>query len=265
MSRKIIKKLVRPEVLFSNNHLLVVNKAPGWSSIPTPDSAPQKSLVDHLIQRKLGGGSQQNYLTPLHRIDQPCSGVMLFGKTSKAASRVTQVWKQQLVEKTYLCVLENELLPMEATEEWQIMEGWMPRGKNKGSVSMMRRKPDREEYFRHVSLEWRSVVVGNHNDQPRLVEVRTHAGARHMVRALMAAYSQSLAGDLRYRAVEGLPDESVALHAHTVTLPESLQLGTLEQLTFEAPIPKTWQRYFGIRRDKLQLKMGSKLAEENKD
>jgi 23S rRNA pseudouridine1911/1915/1917 synthase len=238
-------RLLRPDVLFSNNHLLVVNKTPGWSSIPTK-STPDKSLLDHLISRKLGGGSQSDFLVPLHRIDQPCSGVMMFGKTSKAASRVTKVWKQQLVEKTYLCVLEDPLREEGSADEWQPMEGWMPRGKNKGSVRMMRRKPDNDTNFRHVSLQWRTILEKNN-----LVEVKTHAGARHMVRALMAAHSQSLAGDLRYRAVEPLPDQSVALHAHTIALPESLQLGTLEQTTFKSPIPRTWQTYFGIRSDEI--------------
>ena len=223
-----------PSVLFSNNHLLVVNKAPGWSSMPTK-STPEKSLLDHLIARKLGGGSENNFLVPLHRIDQPCSGVMLLAKTSKAASRVTQIWKKHKVEKTYLCVLEHPLVDL--ADEWQLLEGWMPRGKTKGSVTIHRQPSDE---LRHVSLEWRSL-------KRNLVQVKTHMGARHMVRALLASEGHSLAGDLRYRARRGLPDSSVALHAESVTLPESFKLGSLEQTFFEAPMPTTWEKYFGIK------------------
>lgn len=196
-------------------------------------STPHKSLLDNLVARKMGGGSLKNFLIPLHRIDQPCSGVMMFAKTSKAASRVTKVWKQQLVEKTYLCVLER---PRSAPRlEWRRIEGWMPRGKRKGSVTVFRELRDDT---RHISLDWMSI-------NNRLVRVKTHMGARHMVRALLSCHGHVIAGDLRYGAERGLPDHSVALHAESVTLPESLRLGSLEQRHFLADFPDTWTSYFG--------------------
>merc|ERR1740124_1823499 len=101
-------RLLRPTVLFTNNHLLVINKPPGWSSMPTK-SEPVKCLLQYLTSKGLGGGSKKTFLIPLHRIDQPCSGIMFFAKTSKAASRVTKIWKRRLVEKCYYCVLENSI------------------------------------------------------------------------------------------------------------------------------------------------------------
>jgi 23S rRNA-/tRNA-specific pseudouridylate synthase len=102
-------KLPLPAVLFASNHLLAVYKPPGWHSIPhshhsrDSDSDDEnqdpnevidtsKCLMTHLQRCKLGGGSQQTYLKPLHRLDQPCSGVMLWGKTTKAASRLQRLF-----------------------------------------------------------------------------------------------------------------------------------------------------------------------------
>ena len=107
-----------PTVLYSDNHILAVHKPAGWHSVPnipkkrkkranhrdsqeTDDKRPpisKKCLLTHLQQQGLGGGSKKDFLVPLHRIDQPCTGVLLFGKTSKAASRVTKVWKGKKIK-----------------------------------------------------------------------------------------------------------------------------------------------------------------------
>lgn len=239
------RRLLTPSVLFSNNHLLVIHKPPGWSSMPVK-STPHKSLLDNLVARRMGGGSQKDFLIPLHRIDQPCTGVMMFARTSKAASRVTKVWKQQLVQKTYLCVLER---PTRNLFEWQRLEGWMPRGKRKGSVTVFREPPrnDDDDDTRHICLDCNSITDS-------LVRVKTHMGARHMVRALLASHGHAIAGDVRYGADQPLPDRSVALHAESVTLPESLQLGTLEQTHFSAAPPETWKSYFGNKMPRHDLR-----------
>jgi 23S rRNA-/tRNA-specific pseudouridylate synthase len=111
-----------PTIVYKDNHLLVVNKPPGWHSVPNagpvtltttpgPSSISNKCLLTYLQSVKLGGGSQQDFLKPLHRIDQPCSGLIILGKTSKAASRVTKQWKAGLVQKEYLCVVATDRLP----------------------------------------------------------------------------------------------------------------------------------------------------------
>jgi 23S rRNA-/tRNA-specific pseudouridylate synthase len=113
-----------PAVLFSNNHLLVVNKPPGWCAAPNADASiallddddgasrigtpptTGKCLLSHLQHLQLGGGSQRTFLVPVHRLDQPCSGVQLYAKTSRAASRIQRQWRD-LVKKSYLAVLDS--------------------------------------------------------------------------------------------------------------------------------------------------------------
>mmetsp|Transcript_18025 Transcript_18025/g.18252 ORF Transcript_18025/g.18252 Transcript_18025/m.18252 type:complete len:347 (-) Transcript_18025:355-1395(-) len=101
--------LQEPTILFSSNHLLVVNKPCGWHSVPNENSSKPKCLLHKLKQNGMGGGSNQQFLLPMHRIDQPCTGIMLFAKTSKAASRIGKAWKERRVQKEYLCIVSGSL------------------------------------------------------------------------------------------------------------------------------------------------------------
>ncbi|KAL7447551.1 hypothetical protein ACHAWC_000006, partial [Mediolabrus comicus] len=104
-----IRKLEKPEVIFSNNHVLVVNKPAGWKSQPgdgggggnnqNNSAIDPKCLLTYLQSQELGGGSLNNFLIPTHRLDQPCTGVLIFAKNGKAASRVQVAWAKRKVKK----------------------------------------------------------------------------------------------------------------------------------------------------------------------
>jgi len=111
-------KLEKPKVIFSNNHVLVVNKPAGWKSQPgdgggqnnsnqNSSSIDPKCLLTYLQSQELGGGSLNNFLTPTHRLDQPCTGVLIFAKNGKAASRVQVAWGKRKVKKVYWVVVEG--------------------------------------------------------------------------------------------------------------------------------------------------------------
>ena len=106
-----------PEVIFSNNHVLVVNKPAGWKSQPGDRAGgggdeeggrgDPKCLLSFLQSQKLGGGSQKDFLSPTHRLDQPCTGALIFAKNSKAASRIQTAWGKGRVRKRYWVVVEG--------------------------------------------------------------------------------------------------------------------------------------------------------------
>lgn len=120
----ITSPLPNPTIVYSSNHLLIVNKPPGYTSQPTislsttttsPSSyststvvIDKKCLLTNLIQSKRGGGSMFNYLLPMHRIDQPCSGVTILAKTSKAGTRIGNAFRKSQICKDYLCVVETD-------------------------------------------------------------------------------------------------------------------------------------------------------------
>lgn len=107
-----VGKLARPQVLYSNNHILCVNKPAGWITVAHSDNTLEQRtnqcLLSNLKEQSLGGGSQSDFLKPLHRIDQPCSGAVLYAKNGKAATRVSNAWKKGQVHKEYYCVVESK-------------------------------------------------------------------------------------------------------------------------------------------------------------
>lgn len=245
-----------PTVIFSDNHLLVVNKPPGWHSVPNPEFS-KKCILTKLQKMRLGGGSKQDFLLPLHRIDQPCSGLLMLGKTSKAGTRITKLWKKKLVEKQYLAVVKSRRLPglqhrsLPLAANWFCLRGVMESRKSKDQRSVVIRPNQKASHDggRSISIEWKVVVQGSTIDNPYVaVLVRTSEGARHMVRALLAQVGKCpIEGDLRYDSTAStLSDQSVALHGYRITLDNKLQLGSLETHKFDAPIPSTWDHFFGI-------------------
>ena len=108
-------KLERPDIIYSNNHLLVVNKPCGWKSQPGDGGgeirmeagSDPKCLLTYLKSQSLGGGSNNDFLMPTHRLDQPCTGILIFAKNTKAASRVQVAWSKKKVSKCYWVVVEG--------------------------------------------------------------------------------------------------------------------------------------------------------------
>jgi 23S rRNA pseudouridine1911/1915/1917 synthase len=268
-SRHQNKVLAAPAILHSSNHLLAVNKPAGWQSVPNMDDEPNnpKCLVTYLKDAQMGGGSDGRFLMPLHRLDQPVTGLILFGKTSKAASRVQTAWKK--VQKDYICVLEvPDKLNVLQERSTPLNDGWM----GLSGYMLQQRRPPRDNHkfvgwsvqmipcqdtdndgtdmsqpphSKHCSLQWKLLSQTTH--PVPILQVQTDQGARHMIRALLASVGGSkIAGDVRYGASRALSDHSVALHARRLQLPPELKLGQDLQRDFSAPIPQTWDAYFEV-------------------
>lgn len=261
--------LAAPQILHRDNHLLVVNKPAGWHTVPNLDN-DEKCLLSYLKNQGFGGGSRNDFLLPVHRLDQPCTGVVAFAKTSKAASRIQSKWNS--VRKSYLCVLDTDRRRYERlrkrskvlarNDEFEL-DGLMRRrvqrrtpSESSGGWSVEMESTDglqpweirsrlRSSSWRHCSLQWRLLSA---NEPYFAVEVQTNQGARHMIRALMSQCGACpIAGDLRYQAKEALPDRSIALHAHTLEFPSAhIRLGSDMERSYRAPIPSIWYDTFGL-------------------
>ena len=245
-SKTSTNKLEKPEIIFSNNHVLVVNKPAGWKSQPgdggrqnnsnqSTGSIDPKCLLTYLQSQELGGGSLNNFLSPTHRLDQPCTGVLIFAKNGKAASRVQVAWAKRKVKKIYWVVVEggenldflisrSKLVKGSGKKPTYQLSGMIkgsgggrgrggPRGNKGGSVICKPLPPNQASLdedksnggFRVCHIEWehlKTLPTSNHstNNVPRyLLSVSTDTGAKHQVRALLAfAGGAPIAGDLRY-------------------------------------------------------------------
>jgi 23S rRNA pseudouridine1911/1915/1917 synthase len=270
------KALLEPTIIFSNNHLLVVNKPAGYHSQPNESMEQEpskKCLLSKLKKDELGGGSAKNFLLPMHRLDQPCTGVLLLAKTSKAGTRTGNAFRLHAVQKDYFCVVEGDLDDMiQRSEEVIIPENGNGRKMyklsgvyhssfNKGSGGAKQSNVGASVMFKPLHtydqrnlgdkrvchLEWEHLVTVSKGIH--LVRVITGTGAKHQVRAMLSQLANSpVCGDLRYGASAPLPDMSVALHARSLFLP-TVSLGdmNMQELRFIAPIPKTWSEYFSMK------------------
>eukprot|EP00956_Cyclotella_meneghiniana_P026154 scaffold55881_cov77-Cyclotella_meneghiniana.AAC.4 len=224
-------KLHSPQIIFSNNHLLIVNKPPGWKSQPGDhhpiSDVDPKCLLTYLQTNKLGGGSQRNFISPTHRLDQPCSGVLIFAKNSKAASRVQSSWSKGMVDKEYWVVVEGsgsgivtssnkkknqrwnglELLHSRSckinSNDYRFSAVVASKKGNNGSVIVKPIPPNSSKENtnqRICHIEWKHLLhlSDSKHGTRHLLSVKTNTGAKHQVRALLASGGAPIAGDLRY-------------------------------------------------------------------
>jgi len=269
--------LPEPSVVFSNNHILLVNKPAGYHSQPNESieqTPSKKCLLSKLKARELGGGSANNFLLPMHRLDQPCTGIILLAKNSKAGTRTGNAFQKHVVQKDYFCVVEGNIDEMMQRSECVQKEngatmykltGVLMPGKNIGgnrktnggkSVVFKPMNDIKDVGDKRVCyLEWEHLltVSGSRRGGSHLVRVVTGTGAKHQVRAMLSQLAKSpVCGDLRYGASGPLRDQSVALHARSLFLP-TVELGdtAMKTLRFVAPIPKTWTQFFSLKEAKI--------------
>ena len=215
-------------------------------------------MLSKLKKMQFGGGSAKDFLLPMHRLDQPCTGILMLAKTSKAGTRIGNAFRGHLVEKEYFCVVNGNLQDMKrmstSKDNKFVVTGIMKKNKTSQSASVnfvpVRAHNNNDDSGGRIcNLEWEYVLsVPGSKDSQHLIRVRTGTGAKHQVRAMLSQLVKSpVCGDLRYGAKDALPDQSVALHGRSLMLP-SVKLGDIDfkTLQFVAPIPETWFKYFSL-------------------
>lgn len=182
------------ETTFEDTHLLLVVKKAG---IPVaPDKTGDPNLLD-LLQEQTGLS-----LHPVHRIDRPVSGLVLFAKTAEAMTAMTQLWQQKKVQKTYLAVVAKA----ESLEAATLVHFMDKNPKNNKVKVSADKRPNTEQ----ATLHYR--VLG-HSDRYTLLEVSPETGRRHQIRAQLAAIGHPIKGDVKYGARRANADRSIHLHA----------------------------------------------------
>lgn len=216
-----------PLILHVDNHLLVVSKP---ACLPVvPDESGDQSLFDQArdwIEREFHKPGRA-FLGVVHRLDRPVSGVVLFARTSKAASRLGRAFKERAVTKTYWAISQSA--PQRSSGE---LEQWLHKDSSRNLV----RAHEREVAgSRLAQTRWRVLASAGKGATRRvLVELQPITGRSHQLRVAMASLGAPILGDLKYGAVAPLEDRSVALHARSLQFPHPT-LG--ESLTFTAEPP----------------------------
>ena len=190
------------DILYEDNHLLVVNKHCG--DLVQPDPSGGSALEDQIkafIKRR-DAKPGEVFLGVVHRIDRPVSGAVLFAKTSKGLARMNELLRQRAVERSYWAITEAQLPEMEGE-----LRGFASRNAelNKTFVRQRARSGDKE-----VVLSYRLMGA---SDRYFMYEVQLHTGRHHQIRAQLAEAGATIRGDLKYGAKRSIEGGGIDLHA----------------------------------------------------
>ena len=211
------------DVLYEDNHLIIVNKAP--SEIVQGDKTGDKPLSE-LIKEYL----KEKYHKPgnvfcgvTHRLDRPTSGVVVFAKTSKALSRLNEMFRNGEVDKTYWAIVKNR----PPKDEDTLIHYLIKNEKTNKSTAYDLEKPNTKKAILHYKL----IAV---SQKYFLLEVDLETGRHHQIRCQLAKIGCPIKGDLKYGAERSNPDGSISLHARTISFVHPV---SKQQIHVVAPVP----------------------------
>ena len=206
------------EILYEDNHLLVVHKPAGLltQGDKTGDATALEAGKEHI--RKTAHKPGNVFLGLVHRIDRPVSGVLVFARTSKAASRLARSFHDREVEKTYLAVVLGRLRKNEGE-----LEGFIERTHLRSRLAAAE-----SARAKRAALAYRVLAS---TGELSLLEVIPHTGRHHQIRLQLSASGHPVVGDLKYHAPRALPDKSIALHAARISFPHPVKDETVSFAT----------------------------------
>ena len=198
------------DVLYEDNHLLVVHKPAGLltQGDKTGDATALEAGKEYI--RAVAGKPGNVFLGLVHRIDRPVSGVLVFARTSKAASRLAKSFHDREVEKVYLAVVLGRLRKNEGE-----MEGFVERTHLRSRLAAVE-----SARAKRAVLSYRVLASSG---ELSLLEVIPQTGRHHQIRLQLSAAGHPVAGDLKYKAPRALPDKSIALHAARISFPHPVK------------------------------------------
>lgn len=211
------------QVLFEDNHIIVINKRPGdiVQGDKTGDT-PLSEVVKEYIKIKYNKPGNV-YLGVVHRLDRPTSGIVLFAKTSKALPRLNKMFAEKEAKKTYWAIVKT--IP-EKTEDTLIH--WLKRNpKQNKSYAHIKEVPDSKKAI----LSYRLLKK---LDRYSLLEIDLQTGRHHQIRSQLSGIGSPIKGDLKYGFDRSNPDGSIHLHAHTLKFIHPVKK---ESVSITAPVP----------------------------
>ena len=211
------------EVLFEDNHLLIVNKKSG--DIVQGDKTGDKPLSDvvkEYIKEKYNKPGEV-FLGVVHRLDRPTSGVIIFARTSKALERLNKMLRERTISKTYWAVVKNTPLK----EKDSLIHFLKKNPKNNKSTVFTKETDASKKAILHYS-------VIKKLDNYSLLEIDLETGRHHQIRAQLAYIGSPIKGDLKYGASRSNKDGSIHLHARKISYTHPV---SKENILFLAPIP----------------------------
>jgi 23S rRNA pseudouridine1911/1915/1917 synthase len=215
------------DILYEDNHCLAINKPSGWSSThyQGKDETLDRQVKAYLKHKYNKPGNV--FLGVVHRLDKVVSGVLLFARTSKAAARLSDQFRQGSVEKVYWAMVEGEVATPAGT-----LEDWLRKVDQRVEVA-----PPHALGAKQALLHFQK--KGSHADLTWL-EVRPQTGRTHQLRVQLAHHGHPIFGDAKYGSVHTF-GAGIALHARALTFLHPIRY---EPIALTAEVPKGWRGKF---------------------
>jgi 23S rRNA pseudouridine1911/1915/1917 synthase len=225
-------------ILYEDNHCLAVAKPSGVASAHFQGHA---ATLDQAVKAYLKARYHKPgnvFLGVVHRLDKPVSGVLLFARTSKAAARLAEQFREGTVEKVYWAVVDGAMEPSAGT-----LEDWLRKDAAAGRVEVVGpHAPGARQALLHYQrrgayggLTW--------------LEIRPQTGRTHQLRVQLAHRGHPIFGDARYGSVHTF-DAAIGLHARALTFLHPVRY---EPITLTADVPRPWRgRFAYLLRDALK-------------
>lgn len=220
---KLISNSSNLQVLYEDNHIIIINKRAG--DIVQGDKTGDKPLSDIVkdyIKKKYDKPGKV-FLGVVHRLDRPTTGIVVFAKTSKALSRLNAMFAQKEISKIYWAIVKQKPLKDEAT-----LIHWLRKNpKNNKSSAFKDEIKDSKKAILHYE------VIKKLNSY-FLVEVILETGRHHQIRCQLANIGSPIKGDLKYGFDRSNKDASIHLHSQNIKFIHPV---SKEEIKIEAPLP----------------------------
>ena len=217
------------EVLYEDNHIIIVYKEAG--EIVQGDKTGDEPLSE-IVKRWIKDKYQKPgnvFLGIVHRLDRPVSGLVVFAKTSKALTRLNNMFRNGEVHKTYWAIVTRPPFEKEAT-----LTDWLLRNERQNkSYAYNHQVPTSKKSILHYK-------VINQSERYTLLEINLMTGRHHQIRCQLSNMDCPIKGDLKYGAHRSNSDGSISLLSHRI---EFIHPVSKENICIESPLPNDnlWQ------------------------
>lgn len=211
------------QVLFEDNHLVIVNKRAGdiTQGDKTGDT-PLSDVVKAYIKEKYNKPGNV-YLGVVHRLDRPTSGIIIFARTSKALERLNKMLRDKTIKKTYWAVVKNQ-----------------PKKEKDTLINFLKKNPKNNKssvHSKEISGSKKAILhyqFIKNLDNYSLLEIDLETGRHHQIRAQLANIGSQIKGDLKYGFNRSNKDGSIHLHARKISFTHPV---SKEKISLIAPTP----------------------------
>jgi 23S rRNA pseudouridine1911/1915/1917 synthase len=216
------------KVYFEDPYLIVVEKKSGLLSIASDKEKDRTAygLLSKMVKKE----NPENLIFIVHRLDRETSGLMLFAKSYEVQQLLQQAWKDSIVERSYVVVVEGRVEQERAT-----VTSWLKENK----ALVMYSSPDPNDGQKAVT----HYKVLKRSEQYSLLEVKLETGRKNQIRVHMKDIGHSVVGDKKYGSVQN-PLRRMGLHARVLAFRHPV---TGKEVHFETPIPRKFSELFEKR------------------